>query len=246
MRVAYFDCFSGIAGDMILGAVIDLGVDIEFLKKEIEKLGMLGYQIDVKKIEKNNVSATDVCITVNEEEQHHRSFKDIKNLIDESQLSDSVKDLSKKIFYNLAVAEGKVHNTSVDDVHFHEVGAVDSIIDIVGSVIGLKSLGVDHVFCSKLPLGSGFVNCSHGKIPIPAPATVELLRGVPIYQSDADHEMVTPTGAAVITTLAEGFGEMPSIKIEKIGYGAGKIQSSQPGILRVFLGKKKKKEEIKI
>jgi len=134
-----------------------------------------------------------------------------------------------------------VHNVDVDDVHFHEVGAVDSIIDIVGSVIGLKKLGVDQVFCSKLPLGSGFVNCSHGRIPIPAPATVELLRDTPAYQSDADHEMVTPTGAAVITTLAEGFGEMTSIKIEKIGYGAGKIQSSQPGVLRVFLGKKEKR-----
>jgi len=242
MTVAYFDCFSGIAGDMILGAVIDLGVDIEFLKKEIEKLGISGYNIDVKKVEKNNITASDVCITVNEKKQHHRSFKDIKKLIDDSQLDGEVKDLSKKIFYNLAVAEGKVHNVSVDDVHFHEVGAVDSIIDIVGSVIGLKSLGVDQVFCSKLPLGCGFVNCSHGKIPIPAPATVELLRDVPVYQSDADHEMVTPTGAAIITTLAEGFGEMPPIKIEKIGYGAGKIQSSQPGILRVFLGKKEKRE----
>jgi hypothetical protein len=236
MSVAYFDCFSGIAGDMILGAVIDLGVDIEFLKKEIEKLGISGYSIDVKKVEKNNITASDVYITVNEKKQHHRSFKDIKKLIDDSQLDDEVKDLSKKIFYNLAVAEGKVHNTSVDDVHFHEVGAVDSIIDIVGSVIGLKKLGVDHVFCSKLPLGSGFVNCSHGKIPIPAPATVELLRDVPVYQSNANHEMVTPTGAAVITTIANGFGEMPTMKIKKIGYGAGKIDSSQPGLLRVFLG----------
>jgi len=202
MTVAYFDCFSGIAGDMILGAVIDLGVDIEFLKKEIEKLGISGYSIDVKKVEKNNITASDVYITVNEEEQHHRSFKDIKKLIEDSQLDDEVKDLSKKIFYNLAVAEGKVHNTSVDDVHFHEVGAVDSIIDIVGSVIGLKNLGVEQVFCSKLPLGSGSVKCSHGVIPIPAPATVELLRDVPVYQSNADHEMVTPTGAAVITTIA--------------------------------------------
>jgi len=241
MTVAYFDCFSGIAGDMILGAVIDLGVDIDFLKKEIEKLGISGYSIDVKKVEKNNVTASDVYITVNEEEQHHRSFKDIKKLIDESSLDNEVTYLSEKIFYNLAVAEGKVHNTSVDDVHFHEVGAIDSIIDIVGSVIGLKKLGVDHVFCSKLPLGSGFVNCSHGKIPIPAPATVELLRDIPVYQSNADHEMVTPTGAAVITTLADGFGEMPLMKIKKIGYGAGKIQSKMPGLLRVYIGELEKK-----
>jgi len=236
MNIAYFDCFSGIAGDMILGAVIDLGVDIEFLKKEIEKLDISGYIIDVKKVEKNNITASDVYVTINEKKQYHRSFKDIKKLIDDSRLDDEVKDLSKKIFYNLAAAEGKVHNTSVDDVHFHEVGAVDSIIDIVGSVIGLKELGVDHVFCSKLPLGNGFVNCSHGKIPIPAPATVELLRNVPVYQSNANHEMVTPTGAAIITTIANGFCEMPAMKIKKVGYGAGKIDSSQPGLLRVFMG----------
>ena len=245
MRVAYFDCFSGIAGDMILGALIDLGVDIEFLKKEIKKLGVSGYSIDVKKVEKNNVTASDVYITVNKDEQHHRSFKDIKKIIDNSSLDNYVKELSKKIFYNLAVAEGKVHNVSFDDVQFHEVGAVDSIIDIVGSVIGLKKLGVEQIFCSSLPLGSGSTRCSHGIIPIPAPATVELLRDIPVYQSGAKHEMVTPTGAAVVTTLAEEFGDMPSIKIEKVGYGAGKIKSDQPGILRVYIGKKEK-EKIEI
>lgn len=241
MVVAYFDCFSGIAGDMILGALIDLGVDIEFLKKEIKKLDLMGYSIDVKKAKKKNVTASDVIITINEKQQSHRSYKDIKKLIDESCLDDDVKDLSKKIFYNLAVAEGKVHNVDTDDVHFHEVGAVDSIIDIVGSVIGLKKLGVDQVFCSKLPLGSGFVNCSHGVIPIPAPATVELLRDVPVYQADVDHEMVTPTGAAVITTIVDDFGEMPLMKIKKVGYGAGKIKSKQPGLLRVFLGELEKR-----
>jgi len=236
MTVAFFDCFSGIAGDMILGALIDLGVDREFLRQELEKLDITGYSIDVKKVKKNNISASDVYITVNFEEQHHRSFKDIKKLIDNSQLDSDVKDLSKKIFHRLAVAEAKVHNVDVDEVHFHEVGAVDSIIDIVGSVICLKKLRIKKVFCSNLPLGNGFVNCSHGVIPIPAPATVELLKNIPVYQTDADHEMVTPTGAAVITTIAEGFGEMQSMKISKIGYGAGKIKSSQPGLLRVFLG----------
>jgi len=236
MTVAFFDCFSGIAGDMILGALIDLGVDREFLRQELEKLDITGYSIDVKKVKKNNISASDVYITVNFEEQHHRSFKDIKKLIDNSQLDSDVKDLSKKIFHRLAVAEAKVHNVDVDEVHFHEVGAVDSIIDIVGSVIGLKKLSVKQVFSSSLPLGSGYVNCSHGKIHIPAPATIELLRDIPVYQSDANHEMVTPTGAAVITTIAEAFGEMPLMKIKKIGYGAGKIKSSQPGVLRIFLG----------
>ena len=203
MVVAYFDCFSGICGDMILGALIDLGVNRDFFIREIEKLNLSGYKIHFKKIQCDDISATDVDIVVSEK-QHHRNLDDINRIIDDSTLDKQVKQLSKKIFHRLAVAESKVHNTAIENVHFHEVGAVDSIIDIVGSVIGLKSLGVDHVFCSKLPLGSGFVNCSHGKIPIPAPATVELLRKIPVYQSDADHEMVTPTGAAVITTLAEG------------------------------------------
>jgi len=241
MKVAYFDCFSGVAGDMILGALVDLGVNINFLKKEIKKLGISGYSIDVKKVEKNNVTASDVYITVNEEEQHHRSFKDIKKIIDDSSLDDDVKELSKKIFYNLAVAESKVHNVDVDDAHFHEVGAIDSIIDIVGSVIALKKLGVEQIICSSLPLGSGSVKCSHGVIAIPAPATVELLKGIPVYQSEANHEMVTPTGAAVVTTIADKFGDMPSIKIEKIGYGAGKIKSKMPGLLRIYFGELEKK-----
>ena len=236
MVVAYFDCFSGIAGDMILGALIDLGVDKNYLKKELEKLDLSGYSFDIKKVEKNNITASDVYIVVNEKEQHHRSFKDIKKLIDNSNLDYDVKDLSKKIFQRLAVAEGKVHNVDVEDVHFHEVGGVDSIIDIVGSVIGLKKLGINRVFCSRLPLGSGFVNCAHGTITIPAPATKELIQNVPTYQSDAKHEMVTPTGAAFITTLAENYGDIPPLKILKTGYGAGKIKSDQPGVLRVIVG----------
>lgn len=239
MKVAYFDCFSGVAGDMILGALLDLGVDVDFFKEEISKLGIFGYSIDVEKIEKNNVSASDVYITVNEDEQHHRSFKDIKKIIDDSSLDSDVKDLSKKIFYNLAVAEGKVHNTPVDDVHFHEVGAVDSIIDIVGSVICLKKLDIDQVFCSSLPLGSGSTTCSHGVIPIPAPATVELIKDIPTYQSKASHEMVTPTGASIVTTISKSFGDMPDLLIEKTGYGAGKIKSKMPGVLRINLGIKK-------
>lgn len=241
MSVAFFDCFSGIAGDMILGALIDLGVDGDYLKKELEKLGISGYEINVRKVEKNHVTGTDVHITVKKEQQHHRSLSDINNLIDDSSLDDDVKELSKKIFHRLAEAESKIHNVKVDDVHFHEVGAVDSIIDIVGAVIGLKKLGVENVFCSHLPLGKGFVTCSHGMIPIPAPATVELLKDVPVYQTDVDHEMVTPTGAAVITTIADSFGEMPLMKIKKVGYGAGKIKSEQPGLLRVFLGELEKR-----
>ena len=240
MTIAYFDCFSGIAGDMILGALIDLGVDSEYLKNEIEKLGITGYESDIKKIEKNHITGTDVYITV-KEKQHHRSLSDIHNLIDNSKLDKEVKELSKKIFLRLGEAESKIHNVKIDEVHFHEVGAVDSIIDIVGSVIGLKKLGVEDVFCSRLPLGKGFVKCSHGVIPIPAPATVELLKNVPVHQTEIDHEMVTPTGAAVITTITSQFGDMPPMKIKKIGYGAGKIESENPSLLRIYLGELEKK-----
>lgn len=240
MTIAYFDCFSGIAGDMILGALIDLGLDINYLKKELKKLDLSEYEIDVKNIEKNHISCKDVYITV-KEKQHHRSLSDINSIIQNSKLDKEVKELSKNIFLRLAEAESKIHNVDINKVHFHEVGAVDSIIDIVGALIGLKKLGIEKVFCSRLPLGKGFVKCSHGKIPIPAPATVELLKNVPVYQTDVNHEMITPTGAAVIIAVANNFGEMPLMKIKKIGYGAGKIESENPSLLRIFLGELEKK-----
>lgn len=235
MTIAYFDCFSGIAGDMILGALIDLGLDINDLKNELEKLDIKGYEIDVRNIEKNHITGKDVYINV-KEKQHHRNLMDINNLIDNSRLDEEVKELSKKIFLKLGKAESKIHNVDINEVHFHEVGAVDSIIDIVGSAIGFIKLRINNVFCSHLPLGKGFVMCSHGKIPIPAPATVELLKNIPVYQTDINHEMVTPTGAAVITTVANSYGEMPLMKIKKVGYGAGKIESENPNLLRIFLG----------
>jgi len=240
MKVAYFDCFSGIAGDMILGALIDLGVDINYLKREISKLGLAGYNIDVKKVNKNNIVASDVYITV-DEKQPHRTLTDINKIIGKSSLNQEVKDLSKKIFLKLAEAEGKVHKVDVEKVHFHEVGAVDSIIDIIGAAIGVNILGITEFYCSSLPLGSGYVICQHGKIPLPAPATRELLKDAPTYQTNSGHEMVTPTGAAVITTICSNFGDMPSIKIDRIGYGAGKIKSSQKGVLKVVIGDLEKK-----
>ena len=244
MKTAYFDCFSGICGDMILGALVDLGLDVGYLKKELKKLNISGYEINVKKVESNNIAGTDVEIVVNEE-QHHRNLQDINKIIDDSSLDDEVKTVSKKIFYRLAQAESKVHNTAIDKVHFHEVGAVDSIIDIVGTVIGIKKLGISKIYCSHLPLGNGFVTCEHGVLPVPAPATVELLRDVPVYSTDRKQELVTPTGAAVITTFADQFGDIPVMKINKIGYGAGKTKSKYPNLLRVFLGEleKKKKDE---
>ncbi|UCH71667.1 MAG: nickel pincer cofactor biosynthesis protein LarC [Thermoplasmatales archaeon] len=239
MNVAYFDCFSGICGDMILGALIDLGLDYNYLKNELKKINISGYEIVIKKIEKNQIACTDVNILVKEKQQH-RSLREINRLIDNSDLDMEVKDISKKVFLKIAEVESKIHNVEVSKVHFHEVGAVDSIMDIIGTVVGLKKLGIERVFCSNLPLGKGFVNCFHGVIPVPVPATVELLKNVPVYQTDIDHEMVTPTGAAVITTIADAFGKMPLMKIKKVGYGAGKIESKSPGILRVLIGELEK------
>jgi hypothetical protein len=235
MTVAYFDCFSGIAGDMILGALVDLGVDEKFLKKELKKLPLIGYDINIKTAESNHIAATDVTVKV-KEEQHHRHLSDIINLIEQSTLDSEVQKLSQTIFQNLAKAEAKVHRIDVEEVHFHEVGAVDSIIDIVGSVIGITHLGIKKTYCSPLPLGHGFVTCSHGTLPLPAPAAVELLKGVPVYSVDRKQELVTPTGAAIMTTLVDHFGEMPPMKIHRIGYGSGKIQSEYPNLLRIFLG----------
>ncbi len=239
MTIAYFDCFSGIAGDMILGALLDVGVDEKALKKELHKLPLTGYELKAKKIQSNHISAIDVTIQATED-QHHRSLTDITTLINCSTLPTEVKKLSQTIFHNLGKAEAKIHNIDIEEVHFHEVGAVDSIIDIVGSVIGITLLGVDTVICSPLPLGHGFISCDHGLLPLPAPATVELLRGIPVYSVDRNQETVTPTGAAVITTLASRFGEMPPMKITNIGYGSGKIPSHYPNLLRVYLGEPKK------
>jgi hypothetical protein len=244
MTVAYFDCFSGIAGDMILGALLDLGLDENVLKKELRKLPLTGYDMSVKKIESNHISATDVTIVVTEA-QHHRSLSDINDILNRSSLEPQVKKLSRNIFYTLGKAEARIHNVDIEEVHFHEVGAVDSIVDIVGSVIGITLLGIDTIICSPLPLGHGFVSCEHGMLPLPAPATVELLKGIPVYTVERNQETVTPTGAAVITTLASSFGEMPSMKITHIGYGNGKIPSNYPSLLRVFLGEYEKKSQKK-
>ena len=235
MVVAYFDCFSGIAGDMILGALIDAGLDVSVLKKELQKLDLTGYRIKTQKISYNHISGTDVNIEI-KKGHNHRSLSDIKNLIKNSELDKKIKLQSINIFQRLGEAESKVHNIPIEKVHFHEVGAVDAIIDIAGSVIGINALDITEVYCSPLPMGKGFVKCSHGILPIPAPATVELVKGKPIYSDGRKQELVTPTGAAIITTVADKFGNMPLMKINKIGYGSGKIKSDYPNLLRVFLG----------
>lgn len=237
MGTIYFDCFSGISGDMIIGALIDLGLDINYLKKELQKLNLKNYRIESKKIVKNGISATKFDLI--EEHKHHdeRNLKEINKIIGNSKLDNKIKTTIKKIFLKIAQAEAKIHNKPINKIHFHEIGAIDTIIDVAGAVIGFKKLGIEKVYCSKLNVGTGFVEFSHGKFPVPAPATAEILKDVPIYHNNIEAELVTPTGAAIITTLAEKFGEMPAMKVEKIGYGAGTKYLEQPNVLRVFYGK---------
>jgi len=235
MRVAYFDCFAGISGDMTLGAVLDAGVDEARFREELGKLEGVEFDLEVSKVVKQGIQATDVRVITGHED-HHRNLKDVSEIINSSSLSDAVKARAIEMFRRLAEAEGAVHGTSAEEVHFHEVGAVDAIVDIVGSAIGIELLGVEEVFASPLPMGHGFVEVAHGKIPLPAPATVELLKGAPVYDAKIEGELVTPTGAAIIRSLATSFGEMPSMKVESIGYGAGKTEFPFPNVLRLMIG----------
>src|SRR3989338_6918448 len=239
MKTLYFDCFSGISGDMIIGALLDLGLDFEHLKKELKKLNIEDYKIYSKKIVKNGITATKFYVIENKHHKHHhheRNIKEINSIINKSKLNNEIKNKIKKIFLKIAAAEAKVHKTSINKVHFHEIGAIDTIIDIAGAVIGLDKLKVEIIHCSKLNTGTGFVSFSHGKFIIPAPATAEMLKGVPIYHNNIKFELVTPTGAAIITTLANSFGEIPAMKLERIGHGAGTKNLQQPNVLRVFYG----------
>jgi uncharacterized protein (TIGR00299 family) protein len=260
---AYFEMFSGISGNMVLGALIDAGLDPEDLKRELAKLGLTNeYEIEVQKVSRSNIGGTYVDVHLKDEHEHHthdteedahhahhhgRNLKDIEEIIDKSELSENVKSKSKKIFLNLAMAESKVHRMDIQDVHFHEVGAVDAIIDIVGSVVGLNLLGIERIYGSNINTGKGYVFAAHGKLPVPAPATAELLKNVPIYSTDTEKELTTPTGAAIITTLSDEFGSRPLMTVEKIGYGAGTYEIEMPNLLRVSIGSIKKNEnEIKL
>lgn len=236
MRILYFDCFSGISGDMIIGALLDLGLNINFLKKELKKLNLKNYKIEAKKIVKMGISATKFDVIIPNKNHDERDLKEINKIIGNSKLGNEIKNKIKKIFYKIAVAESKIHNQPIDKLHFHEIGAIDTIIDVAGAVIGFKKLGIEKIYCSGLNVGTGFVEFSHGKFPVPAPAAAEILKNVPIYNNNIEAELVTPTGAAIITSLASKFGAMPAMKAEKIGYGAGAKDLEQPNVLRIFLG----------
>lgn len=283
MKVLYFDCFSGISGDMVLGALMDLGIDEQNFKRELAKLNLSGYDLVIQKKVKNSITVTDVEVILKQYEDHQhehcqyeehleshghnhnhdhdhshendhshdhshehnhshdhneRNLKDIEMLIDASDLKSNVKKFSKKVFREIAKAEAKVHNKNIDEVHFHEVGAVDSIVDIVGAAICLDMLEIDKVYSSPLHDGTGFIECKHGKLPVPVPAVLEMLVGgnIPYITEDINTELITPTGIGIIKCLADGFGNMPAIMVNKVGYGSGKRDTGRLNALRCIMG----------
>lgn len=236
MRIAYLDCMSGISGDMTLGALIDAGVDVQAIQDGIDSLGLPSCRLVTEDVKRRGFRATN--LTVEHEPEHaHRHLHHITEMIDQSVLTERQQQLAKDIFSKLATAEAKVHGSTIEKVHFHEVGAVDSIADIVGAAMGFDLLGVESIICSPIPTGHGFIKIAHGRVSIPAPATAELLAGIPLAPCDIEAELTTPTGAAIVATLAKSFGPLPGMTIEKIGYGAGdKDFAEQGNILRLLIG----------
>ena len=261
-RILYFDCFAGISGDMSIGALVDLGLDPAAVLDEIKKLGVKGYDIEIKKIERFSISGTDVKVTLNGEvdcihehehrghthghghghshnhDENERSLSNIVHIIRSSGISDKAKQLSISIFGEIAKAEAAVHGKLISEVHFHEVGAIDSIVDIVGTAICIDMLKVDRVLCSPVHEGQGFINCRHGRLPVPVPAVVKMLggSGISIITEDIQAELVTPTGFGILKTVTEGCGKMPEMLVESVGYGFGKTETGRLNALRVILG----------
>jgi len=238
MKILYFDCFSGVSGNMILGAMVDAGIDIKALKKELKKLDLHGYSLKVSKVKRKGIKGTKVDVIVDKKKHlHHTHYKDIKRLIERSKLPEKIKEDSLSIFKNIAEAEAKIHRTSVDNVHFHEVGAVDSIVDVVGASICISLLNSDITLSSPINTGKGMVKTEHGLLPVPAPATTEMLKGFPSYSSDIEFELATPTGVGIITAMAKASNTIPVMKTNAIGYGAGsKDFSDSPNLLRIMIG----------
>lgn len=246
MQIAYFDCISGISGNMALGAMIACGLDVEYLRTELAKLPIGSWELSATQVQKLGIAATHVEVddhphhhdhSHHHHQQHqHRGLADILAIINAADLAGSVKMKATAVFTRLAEAEAKVHGSTMEEVHFHEVGAIDAIIDIVGFCIGIETLAIERIVSSPLPLGSGWVKCAHGVFPVPAPATALLTEGFPIASTDIEAELVTPTGAALITTLAASFGPLPTMKVLQVGYGAGTRDLPRPNVLRLFLG----------
>jgi uncharacterized protein (TIGR00299 family) protein len=238
MRIAYLDCFSGISGDMFVGSLLDAGLPFEQLEKTLSGLKIGGYRISATPEERNHIFGTRFSVTLQGTDQPARHLDDVREILKNSNLPIPVIQKSVRIFENLAETEGDIHHISAKEVHFHEVGAVDSIVDIVATIAGIELLGIEKVFASRIPVGSGIISSAHGKIPIPSPATTALLKDIPIYSSGQDVEMVTPTGAALIASLCSSFGHMPPMVIEQVGYGVGsRALPDRPNLLRILIGK---------
>jgi uncharacterized protein (TIGR00299 family) protein len=235
MRIAYLDCASGLSGDMTLGALIDAGVDLAAIQAGIDSLGLPSCRLAVAEVKKRGFRA--LQLTVEHEPEHkHRHLHHITAMIEASTLTPRQRELANCIFVRLAQAEAKVHGSTIEKVHFHEVGAVDSIADIVGSAIAWDLLGVERIVCAPVPTGTGFVEIAHGRCSIPAPATAELLAGIPLADFAVEGELTTPTGAAIVAALADSFGPLPAMTIERIGYGAGQKDFAHPNLLRLLIG----------
>lgn len=245
MKTLYFDCFAGASGDMILGAMIAAGVDPEAFRQQLSLLDVSGYSIDFEIVDRSGISSTHARVQT-KHEHAHRHLRDILKIINDSRLSAAVKDRAGKIFSRLAEAEAQVHNLPVEKIHFHEVGALDAIIDVVGAAICFELLNIEHFVSSPLHVGSGTVDMDHGRFPVPPPAVAELLKGVPFYSTDIVGELVTPTGAAIITTVCTEYGPIPRFKLEQAGYGAGTRQYEKfPNALRVLVGEDQSSSDTK-
>ncbi|MBM9536785.1 nickel pincer cofactor biosynthesis protein LarC [Desulfobulbus alkaliphilus] len=251
MSTAYLDCFSGVSGDMLLGVLLDAGMPERSLREVLASLPLQGYTLTVKNQTIQGFAATRVTVTCEHHGQghhRHRHLEDINTILDQSGLPSRIRDKAFAVFNRLAAAEAAVHGTTIDRIHFHEVGAVDAIIDIVGTVAGFDYLHIDRLICSPLPMPRGWIQCAHGDIPLPGPAVCRLLAGVPVYGENLDQELVTPTGAALVCELAAGFGSMPPMRLARTGYGAGSMErrDGRPNLLRLLLGQGVEVEEAQL
>jgi uncharacterized protein (TIGR00299 family) protein len=235
MRIAYFDCFSGVSGDMIVGALLDAGLDLQDLEGELLKLGLKGYSVGAERIGRGAIIGTKFLVET-DETGHGRTVGEIMQILGDSALDDDVRSSARAVISEIAQVESRIHGTPVDELHLHETSGLDSIVDIVASIAGLKMLGVEAVFASKIHVGTGFVECAHGTLPVPAPATLALLEGIPIYSRGVESELATPTGAALLRVLAQDFGPIPEMKVEAVGYGAGTRELKMPNMLRIVIG----------
>jgi len=253
MKILYYECFAGISGDMNLGAMVDIGIKPEYLVTELKKLGIKGYELKIFKDQRKGISGTKVDVEIedgNNKSSHdnskhvHRNLKDIKTIINDSKLNDNIKNISLKIFKKVAEAESVIHNKDINEIFFHEVGAIDSIVDIVGAAICIDYLKPDKIYSSTVELGGGFVNCEHGTLPVPAPASVEILKGAPVRKGTVQYEAATPTGSAILASCVDEFTDKIDFIIEKTGYGIGSKDGDIPNVLRLYLGKSTTKESV--